>query len=630
MGALYGYFTTSSTDLKEVKHMMSNPAIYWGRDSHFYFSGNSILIGLLHRFNTPESVFEIQPYKTTGNDIIFFNGRIDNREDLFRKTGIAENKEVSDGKLVSACWERYRSDIVNHLEGDWVVVVWDADREKLCILRDHHGYSSFYYHCGKDFFAFATSIKSLLALKNIPQNPDMKRVAQVLTSWHGKGLTSAYENILRLPPAHILEINKKPEVKLIRYWFPENTETIRFSNEKEYYEKFFEEYSRAVKVRLRSHNAVGSQLSGGLDSGTVTTLAAVHLKKDGKRLPAFTSVPAFNVDGLTSKNRFGDEGRFAKMTADFNGNTDWFPVPAENVDPFEAVRNGIEIHDEPFHAGANTYWISEIKRVAAEMKIGTMLTGQGGNATVSWPTPGFLRLMSGKKDLVKAKDFFTYYGWRNVLLPMVTPSSVKNYAKRKKGGSMPFLRYSAMKSEYAIANKIAEQMKEEDHDPLFIKAPSPLNTRLKIIKPGSSIVGFLHSQSAAWNNLEMRDPTFDKRLIEYCLSVPDHIYVSGGMDRMLLRRSFEGHMPPEVLWNTCRGRQAADIGHRVVKFSHSGFAMLNEIERSPHCNEILDIKRMKGILSFLCNEVNSRNNTEAGTILLRGITCGLFLLRFEK
>ena len=173
-------------------------------------------------------------------------------------------------------------------------------------------------------------------------------------------------------------------------------------------------------------------------------------------------------------------------------------------------------------------------------------------------------------------------------------------------------------------------MLDGGHNPWFTKPSTPLQSRLKILKPGSSIVGFLHSQSAAWNNLEMRDPTFDKRLVEYCLSVPDHIYVAGGKDRLLIRKAFDGKIPPEVLWNTMRGRQSADIGHRVVKFSNTGYELLNEMTKSPLCNEILDIPRMKSILDSLCQKVSSRNNPEAGTILLRGITAGVFLQRFSN
>jgi asparagine synthase (glutamine-hydrolysing) len=628
MGALYGCINMSGKIDGDMHERMSLPANYWGRDGHFRYEDSMIALGYLHRYNTPEAVYESQPYKTFGDHVLFFNGRIDNRKELFKKAAIEEDLMMPDGRLVAIMWEKFHTDMVHHLEGDWVVVVWESDAKKLHILRDHHGYSALYFYHSNNFFAFATSIKSLLALDNIPKKPDMKRVAQVLTSWQGNGLTSAYENILRLPPAHKMEVDKDCQPKLTRYWFPENTHTVRFSNEKEYYAKFYEEYARAVKVRLRSYKPVGSQLSGGLDSGTVVSLAAMHLKESGIRLPAFTSVPAYNIKGLTSTTRFGDEGRLAKMTADFTENTDWYPIDAADVNPFEAIREGIEIHDEPFHAGANTFWISEIKRKAAEMGLGSMLTGQGGNATVSWPTPGFLQIMSRKADLIKAKHFFTYYGWRHVLLPLYLPASVKNIFHQKHQGSLPFLNYSAMKKDYALTHRIAEMMKEEDHDPSFSKGTSPLKSRLKIIKPGSSIVGFLHSQSAAWSNLEMRDPTFDKQLVEYCLSVPDHIYVAGGNDRLLLRKSFEGKLPPEVLWNIHRGRQAADIGHRIVRFYESGKAAINQMEQSPLCNEMLDIERMKRILEGLKNNVNAKNNTQAGTVLLRGITAGIFLQRF--
>ena len=630
MGALYGYINFNKKPESNLSEIMSSPAFYWGGDNHFKYSAENILIGNLHRFNTPEAVSEQQPYEPKPNNIVFFTGRIDNRNNLLKLLNLKEEINISDGFIVAKIWEKYGIDLVNYLEGDWVVVVWQAMEKKLHILRDHHGYSALYYYCNDNFFAFATSIKSLLAIDAIPKKPNMKRVAQVLTSWQGSGLDCAYEGILRLPPAHAMEVDNNLKIKQYKHWFPESTKTVNYANEKDYYSQFFEEYSRAVEVRLRSYKPVGSQLSGGLDSGTVVALAAMHLKKKGIKLPTFTSTPAFDIKGMTSKTRFGDEAYLAKLTADYTGNADWFPVDAADVNPFDAIKEGIEIHDEPFHAGANTFWISEIKRVAQGMNLGSMLTGQGGNATVSWPTPGFLQIMSRKKDLIKPKEFFSYYGLRHVILPLYVPQSVKNIIRNNKKGDMPFLDYSAIKKEYAINNKIAEQMRAEDHDPSFSKTASPLTTRLKIIKPGSSIVGFLHSQAAAWNNLEMRDPTFDKRLMEYCLSVPDHIYVSGGKDRMLLRKSFEGMLPPEVLWNTNRGRQAADIGQRVVKFQKTGKAILDELSNSALCNEILDIKRMNYILNDLTKEINSKNNNEAGTVLLRGITAGLFLLRFEK
>lgn len=629
MGALYGYIRQNTNIRPGLHQTMAEPASYWGRDAHFRFNSPNAILGQLHRINTPEATHENQPWQPIPGQYLFFNGRIDNREDLLKILGEKENEETPDGRIVAAIWEKFREKITDYLEGDWVVVHWDERQRELNIIRDHHGYSALYFYHNPHFFAFATGIKSLLALEEIPKEPDIKRVVQVLTSWQGDGKHSAYKNILRLPPAHTLKLDAKGNVTLNRYWFPENIRPIHFKDENEYYGTFLEEYTRAVRVRLRSHKPVGSQLSGGLDSGSVVALAAALLREKGQRLPAFTSVPAFSVKGLTSVNRFGDEGRLAEMTANFTGNTDWHPVDAAGIDPFLAIQEGVEIHDEPFHAGANTFWISEIKRVAAEMGLGSMLTGQGGNATVSWPTPGFLQRMAKKSDLIKTRDFFTYSGWRHTLLPLYLPQSVKQMIKRSRKNKLPFLDYSALRREYAVQHRVMEMMQEDGHDPDFSKKSSPLETRLKIIKPGSSIVGFLHAQSAAWGDQEMRDPTFDKRLVEYCLAVPDHIYVSGGTDRMLLRKAFDGRMPPEVLWNKRRGRQAADIGYRVVKYKETGNAMLAEIEKSPLCREILDIQRMKTILQGLSQGINQQNSQQAGTILLRGLTCGLFLLRFS-
>jgi len=49
-----------------------------------------------------------------------------------------------------------------------------------------------------------------------------------------------------------------------------------------------------------------------------------------------------------------------------------------------AIRNGLQVHDEPGHAAGNTYWILDLLDSARRDGLGALLTGQGGNATVSW------------------------------------------------------------------------------------------------------------------------------------------------------------------------------------------------------------------------------------------------------
>lgn len=58
--------------------------------------------------------------------------------------------------------------------------------------------------------------------------------------------------------------------------------------------------------------------------------------------------------------------------------------------------------------------------------------------------------------------------------------------------------------------------------------------------------------------LSVRDPTADRRIIEYCLAVPPEEFVRGGTTRSLARRAFADRLPPEVAGFALRGYQSAD------------------------------------------------------------------------
>ena len=166
----------------------------------------------------------------------------------------------------------------------------------------------------------------------------------------------------------------------------------------EYIEAFMDLYTNAIKTRMRSLHPICTTLSGGLDSGSVTTIAAKLQKEKGKQLTAFTSVPICDVDNFVSKQLFGDEMPFAKATADYAGNVDIHPISAENTSPLAGIKRSLDIHEEPGHAAGNAFWIVSLLDTAKSMGFGTLLTGQSGNAVVSWHGSGYLASVFKKRQ----------------------------------------------------------------------------------------------------------------------------------------------------------------------------------------------------------------------------------------
>jgi asparagine synthase (glutamine-hydrolysing) len=103
-------------------------------------------------------------------------------------------------------------------------------------------------------------------------------------------------------------------------------------------ENLLENFQRAVKARLRSCKPVAATLSGGLDSTSVSVVAAEQLAKEGKRLRTYTHVPHFPPSRAISKNKFPDERPFAQAVADYSGNIDPVYLDSAAISPVAGVR----------------------------------------------------------------------------------------------------------------------------------------------------------------------------------------------------------------------------------------------------------------------------------------------------
>jgi asparagine synthase (glutamine-hydrolysing) len=619
---------------------------YWGPDGSGVWREGPVGLGHLLLHNTPESLHEHLPHRDEVADLVITaHARIDNREELIAALGVLppEHPALPDSALILKAYEKWGEDCPDRLLGDWCFAIWDARNRKLFLARDQHGTTGLYFHANARFFAFASSFKGMLALPEVPRRLNELRIAQILVSWAEEGQATCYLDIRRLPPAHALTVTPAG-TRVRRYWHLEATPPLRLGSDEQYVEAFRDLYAEAVRCRLRSLRPVGVMLSGGLDSGSVAALAARELLAQGQRLPAFSSVPFYDTAGLVKPYQFGDERPFIEATRRQAGNLEVTYSRAEQVSPLEGIRRALILHDEPGHAAANYYWMVALLEKARARDIGALLTGQGGNATVSWEAPGYLAALARgghwqtlRKELIAWKSVHQRPLWRafagQVLKPLLAPWLSCRY-RLFPHGQAPWADYAAIHPQFARRLRLLEQMGEREHDPTFPRSyPPNLNSResrYEIILPGASLLGCVWQELGAGFGMEVRDPTLDKRLLEFCLAIPDDQHFRNGWNRWLLRRALEGLLPPTVLGNTRRGVQAADIGWRLRDSWQEVGIALEKLEKSPLASNYLTIDKMKNILYKLQNRIDQSITWQCGTILLRGLMVGLFLLRFEE
>jgi asparagine synthase (glutamine-hydrolysing) len=195
-------------------------------------------------------------------------------------------------------------------------------------------------------------------------------------------------------------------------------------------------------------------------------------------------------------------------------------------------------------------------------------------------------------------------------------------------GCAPWRAYSALNMKMALALDLDGRMRAARHNPTFIFSPLE-DHRLYFFGPSRSVAAGLWAEIGAVHSLSVRDPTTNLALIEFLLRVPDDQFRRQGQSSSLFRRALSGRLPEAVLAGRVKGLQAADLGHRILREFPIIRQKLDDLDAHPIAREFLDLSLMRRSLQELVANVDPRTTTNAGSILLRGLGVGLFLLHLD-
>ena len=319
--------------------------------------------------------FERQPFKhkETGC-IITADVRLDNRDALLDALGLADRRDsTGDAELILIAYLEWGEQCLDRLLGDFAFAIWDPRKQQLFCARDHFGLRPFYYHHapGKRFL-FASDARAILVLPQVPYRINEGRVADFLVpqlQWIDYTSTF-YEGVYRLPPGHKATITLT-RLEVVEYWKSEPVPEASPMSDEDYAEGLLEVLTQAVESRLRAPaGAVGSMLSGGMDSGSVVAIGKDLLgARDCGPLPTYSGVQYRDSDCAESR------AIYAALTMPSIS-----PVlvhPDAQQDRFEALVSDIE---EPFD-GEFTI-LKAIYLAARDQGQRVVLDGAGGDVVL--------------------------------------------------------------------------------------------------------------------------------------------------------------------------------------------------------------------------------------------------------
>jgi asparagine synthase (glutamine-hydrolysing) len=311
-------------------------------------------------------------------------------------------------------------------------------------------------------------------------------------------------------------------------------------------------------------------------------------------------------------------------------NVQHLPVDAKDYGVIQGIEYLLDAHDGPSHAAGNHYWLQAVTEAAARGGAGVMLTGQMGNATVSWAGNGsaLLALLQGYpatalRLLLHAEPNPWLTLKRQVLKPLLTPG-LRAFRRFNTPRGRPWQAYSALNIHLASELDLDGRMREAGYDPTYTFSPLE-DIHLRFFWPVWGIGAGIWSEMTARHSISILDPTFNQSMVEFLLRVPDDQFRHGGKSSFLMNRAFRNRLPAQVLNGQRKGLQGADLGHRILRELPAFRESLNSLDSLPEAQDILDMPLLHRCLDELVAKVDPDTTARAGVILIRGLGVGLFL-----
>lgn len=531
-------------------------------DEGFYVHNN---IGLGHR---RLSILDTSPrgrqpmMSKNGKWIIVFNGCIYNFLDLKLELKTKGHQFVSttDTEVISEGLAAYGPSFFERLDGMFAIAAWNTEEKKMYLSRDRYGVKPIYYWFSNGILVFASEIKAIIKHPkySIAVNPDA--LNEYFTFQNVFRYHTLFKGVTMLPPANTVVIDRtSTHIRHHSWWdydFSNPDQSMSFEEAREGTIHYFK---RAVTKQMIADVPVGSYLSGGMDSGSITAIAASHVP----RLSTFTC--GFDMSHVTGVESNYDERRDAELMASYF-----------KTEHYEQVINAGDLswslprvvwHLEDLRVGMSypNYYISRL----ASKFVKVCLQGTGGDELFGGYPWRYYKVF----DAVDRDTFFDkYYDFWQRLVPdadkgqLFTGNILNNLSM---GANAP---KQAFKDVFLFNDKLKYNRPEEH-------IQNSLYFEIKTFLSGLLLVG---DKLAMANGLEERFPFLDNDLVNFAQKIPvrhklGNLAVEiGRIDENITGNKFNAYREFTDGKNVLRKAMNTIIPEKIINRKKQGFSAPDE------------------------------------------------------
>jgi asparagine synthase (glutamine-hydrolysing) len=583
---------------KDAIKLMTEVMAHRGPDGEGFYRDDHISLGQ-RRLSIIDLETGQQPISSELNNLhLICNGEIYNSPEL-RSQLISSGhqfKTKTDVEVILHLYEEHGTECAAYLRGMFAFAIWDSENRTLFLARDHMGQKPLFYHMNDRAFVFASEVKGILATGMIEPELDLNALWHYISLRFIPDRYTLFKEIRKLPAGSWLYL-ENGEISTNTYW------ELDFRNKLPHDEREIEEglndlLMETVKMHLLSDVRVGTLLSGGIDSSTISAMVATLSDEP---------VPTFSI-GV--KEQGFNELPYSRMVVERYG-----------LEPYERVVQADLVHmipsmiyhmDEPSDPfGVGVYLVSEF----ASEKVKVVLGGDGGDENFAGydryagqrivdfycMLPRWFRRIVMKKVVDRIPESF---GYKSVAQKAAWMNEMSFYDNGERyAQSMSFLRFTSESKDLLFTDLAKGQVEDcdsmskilthfdSDHvDELIDKM---LYTDLLTRMPDHLLV--IADRMSMAHSLEGRSPLIDYKVVEYAASVPSDLKLKGKNLKYMLKKVAARYLPKELIYRKKQGFgfplgiwMRTDLRDFMINlFSESRFVELGIFDRA-YVDRILD------------------------------------------
>jgi asparagine synthase (glutamine-hydrolysing) len=532
--------------------------------------------------------------------VLHWDGRLDNRTDLLLLLADSLRDDTSNAAIALAAYVRWGTNGFVHLIGDWSIVIRDQANGTTVLASDFAGVRPLFYSVQMGNVFWSSRLQAVVDATGISELDEQYIGAFLL--YGGCPNRTPYKGIYSVPAGHAVCVSSTG-TRISRFWNLPIGDEVRYRNHHRYEEHLRALFREAVSVRLQTEAPVLAELSGGLDSSSVVSMAN-HLMRS-------SAVPAKSLTSVSYVWRDSLDEPFIREMESFCG--------------IKGVH--ISIHDAPLIGetdvgNAQPEILQPLRGAVAllscQLGAKVLLTGQNGDLLMGNWFDDSLQLAASLRRFRIARACKEALDWSKILrLPVyqilwqgacaalpsaLTPTTV--YAKDD--GS-----YMLNSTETSIAEGYIDRLGLSASGNFFsntwVQAPPE---RRKYFRSLSTTLELRTLQAPEHlQHLDYTHPFVHRPLVEFLMNIPVDALCRPGEPRRLMRCALSELWPLKVrnrrskgLFNAPWQEALQPLAHMLLEAKHLHLVELGLVDRA---NVLSRLERL--ILGLDCNQSQLRN-----------------------